>query len=192
MSRPLVLPEPFMGESSWEQWNYHFENVAAVNSWDNASKLKWLKVHLTGQAQVAFQHLGAEVRDDYKEAVKSLKERFEPASQKQWYQAEFQACRKKKAEAWADLADDLKSLADKAFPELENDARERLALNRYLDQLEHPQVAFSVRQRNPQRLDEAVSATLEMELYVAWTGSQSISGVDTMEPGHIAAVSPQD
>ena len=54
-SKPLVLPEPFNGEGSWEQWNYHFDNVAAVNGWDEGDKLKWMKVRLTGRVQTAFQ-----------------------------------------------------------------------------------------------------------------------------------------
>ena len=192
-SRPLVLPEPFTGETSWEQWSYHFESVAAVNEWDEGGKLKWLKVRLTGRAQIAFQRLSEAAQGDYKEAVKALKERFEPAARKHRYQAEFQTRRKRKAEGWADFAEDLKALADKAFPELEEKARERLALNAYLGQLEHPQVAFSVKQRNPQQLDEAVSATLEMEAYVSpKTGSQSVSGVDTQGTIPVAAVSPQD
>ncbi len=61
-ARPLVLPEPFKAESSWEEWTHHFENVAAVNEWDNANKLKWLKVRLTGRAQTAFQHLPEETK----------------------------------------------------------------------------------------------------------------------------------
>ena len=39
-------------------------------------------------------------------------------------------------------------------------------MNQYLQQLDHPQVAFGVKQKHPQKIDEAVSATLEMETYV--------------------------
>ena len=46
MSRPLVIPEPFTGEGSWDQWIFHFENIAEVNKWDAAGKLQWLKVRL--------------------------------------------------------------------------------------------------------------------------------------------------
>ena len=31
--RPLVLPEPYNGESDWSGWAEHFESVAAVNGW---------------------------------------------------------------------------------------------------------------------------------------------------------------
>ncbi len=55
MARPL--PDSFNGEGSWEQWRFHFVNVTAVNEWNEAHCLKWLNVHLTGGAQIAFQRL---------------------------------------------------------------------------------------------------------------------------------------
>ena len=70
----LVLPEPFNGEGSWDQWSYHFDNVAAVNSWNDEDKVKWLKVRLMGHAQTAFQRLPEATRADIKLAIKALKE----------------------------------------------------------------------------------------------------------------------
>ena len=52
-ARPLILPETFDGTGSWSEWCYHFENVAAVNGWDGAQKLQWLRVRVTGRAQKA-------------------------------------------------------------------------------------------------------------------------------------------
>ena len=60
--------------------------------------------------------------------MKALDERFEPASQKTLYQAEFQTRRKKRSEDWAEFADDLRTLADKCFPESQDEAREQLSL----------------------------------------------------------------
>ena len=162
-----MLPEPFSGETSWDLWLYHFECIADVNEWDDGKKLKWMKVRLSGKAQMAFQRLPNEAKARYVEAKKALKECFEPESRQSRYQAKFQMQTKQKAESWADYADDLKSLVDKAYPEIEEAARERLAVNHYLQQLEQPQVAFSVRQKRPSKLDEVVSATLEMEAYIA-------------------------
>ena len=66
-TRPVVLPEVFNGEGSWGQWIFHFENVdlAAVNEWNEASCLRWMKVRLTGRAQTAFQRFPQEVATDY-------------------------------------------------------------------------------------------------------------------------------
>ena len=157
-----MLSEPFDGEANWEQWDYHFQNVASVNEWDDGQKLKWLKVRLTGRAQIAFQRLPKATRNDYDAATKALKDRFEPGSRKHRYQVELKT-RRKKGESWADFAEDLRLLADKALPEFQDGARELLALNTYLAQLDHPQVEFGVNQRSPETLDAAVTATLELE-----------------------------
>ena len=185
MARPLVLPDTFdgAGETRWEEWIIHFGNVATVNGWSDGDQLRWLKVRPVGRAQTAFQRLSEENQDDFKKAKGALKERFAPASRRHRYQAELQVRKKRKGESWADFADELKSLADKAYPDLQEEARERLALNGYLAQLDHPQVAFGVKQKNPESLDAAVTATLEMEAYA--TTRSSVHPVSSVadEPG---------
>lgn len=168
--RPLVLPETFSGEEEWSQWICHFESIAAVNEWDGSKKLLWLKARLTGRAQLALQHLPEEVQADYARLIKAMKDRFEPESRKGRYQAEFQARRKKASEGWANFAQDLQILVDKAFPHLQGEAREQMALTHYLAQIDNPQLAFSVKQQKPNSLDAAVSTTLEMESYLPQKG----------------------
>ena len=114
-SRPVVLPEPFDGECSWEDWKLHFEDVAAVNEWTGEQKLKWLRVRLTSRAQKAFHRLPDESTANYRGALIAMQERFEPKSKRTRYQAEFETHRKKSTEGWADFSDELCSLADKAL-----------------------------------------------------------------------------
>ena len=166
VTRPVVLPEPFNGEGDWHEWEYHFNNVAAVNNWTEGDKLKWLKVRLTGRAQVALQRLPADTQNSFAGTVTALQQRFDPPSRKTRYQAELQLRRKKRTESWADLADDLRTIAGKAYPDLSDAAKETLALNAYLAQLDNPQVAFGVKQKTPVDLDAAVTATMELESYL--------------------------
>ncbi len=151
-------------------------------------------MRLTGRAQTAFQRLPAETKASLNSTAEALKERFEPASQKTRYQAEFQTRRKKKTENWADLAEDLLFQADKAYPDLDNKSRETLALNAYLAQLDNPQIAFGVRQRTPANLDAAVSATLELESYLSPRATvANVTGAELKEEattGQVGAVSP--
>ena len=56
-TRPLVLPELYDGMGNWREWSFHFENVAAVNNWDDTQKLQWLRIRLTGCAQKALHRL---------------------------------------------------------------------------------------------------------------------------------------
>ena len=192
-SKPIMLPEPFNGETPWDEWIIHFGNIADVNKWDAGQKLQWLKLRLTGRAQKAFQRLPEASRASFDLAKKALTERFEPESRKTQYQAEFQARKKKPSEGWADFADDLQSLVEKAYPTLQHEARELLAINAYLRQLTQPQVAFSVKQKNPGTLDDAVAATLEMESYTESptnrTGAVSILQPEN-ETATVAAIGP--
>ena len=166
-TRLLVLPEPFDGTGSWNDWWFHFENVCTVNGWDDTEKLQWLWVRLTGRAQKALHRLPESVASSYGATRDALRARVEPESKRTRYQAEFQARRKKAGEGWADFADDIRSLADKAYPDLQEEARERLSLNAYFSQLPQPQISFSVRQKQPTTLDDTVAATLEMESYLS-------------------------
>ena len=185
-AQPLVLPEPFSGESSWEQWNYHFENDAAVNDWADTvaeSTTDTVAESTThGIAQTAFQRFPVATRANVKLATKALQEQFEPSSRKTRYQVELQTRRKRKTESWVDLAEDLRMMADKAHPDMEENDRERLALNAYLAQLENPHIAFGVKQKNPATLDAAVTSTLELESY--WNPKLSVATLTkTSEPG---------
>ena len=96
----------------------------------------------------------------------ALTEWFEPASKRELYNAELQVRTKKHSEGWADFAEELRRLVDKAFPDLEAKAREQLALSHYLSRLHHPQVGFAVKQQHPKKLEEAVRVTLEVESYL--------------------------
>ena len=59
----------------------------------------------------------------------------------------------------------MRILEDKAYPDLELETRERLSLNRYLEQHPDPQVAFGVKQGRPLTVQDAVTSTLQLESY---------------------------
>ena len=64
-TRPVVLPEVFNGEGSWHQWIFHFENVAAVNEWNDDSCLCWMKVRLAEHRQ--------HFRDSHKKSLQTIR-----------------------------------------------------------------------------------------------------------------------
>ena len=105
---PIMLPNTFTGatDSTWDTWIVHFENCAAINQWDDDAKLAFLKVQLTGRAQMVFQRLPAEKMDTFAHAVVVLKERFEPASKHELYLVDFSMRKRKVTESWADYCSD--------------------------------------------------------------------------------------
>ena len=184
-TKPVLLPESFNGElEKWNEWVTHFENVAVVNKWETGEeKLKWLRVRLTGKAQTAFMKLPEAARGNYGECIKALQKRFAPDSRRELYVAELNTRKKRRDEDWASFGDALRVLSDKAYPDLEDKAKERLSLNQYLSQIEDSQVAFGVKQKRPSNVEEAVAA-IELESYLnaAASSSKSHRHVDVVVP----------
>ena len=67
-------------------------------------------------------------------------------------------------ESSADFGDDLAVLAKQAYSDWQPGARDLVAFDQYLDELFPEQLSFSVRQRRPKTINEAVSATVEIEI----------------------------
>ena len=73
---------------------------------------------------------------------------------------------------------------DRAYPDLGAEAQEQLALTYYMAQVTNPQVAFGVKQSRPKTMNDAVTATMEMEAFLPGagvTGPKSLRGVSSMD-----------
>ena len=69
------------------------------------------------------------MKENYGACIKSLQRRYDPDSKRQLYVAELSTRTRRRDEDWATFGDALRILADKAYRDLEEKARERLALN---------------------------------------------------------------
>ena len=50
----VILPETFMGKANWDEWAVHFGHCVDINGWDNAAKLRFLRVRFDGKGTVRF------------------------------------------------------------------------------------------------------------------------------------------
>lgn len=118
-------------------------------------------------------------------AKASLLQRFEPENKQGLYMAEFWMQEKQPKEDWVSFGEDLKTLADKAVTDIEESARvHRCQL--VPDAKEDPQLAFSVRQKEPKKLNEGVAYTLLMQSHFHLAGRYL---ADTaVQPGLVAGV----
>jgi len=86
-------------------------------------------------------------------------------------------------ESWGDFADEACVLVEKAYPDLQEDGRECIALNHYLSQIDNPHIAFRVKLRCPKSILEAVTATIELESFLLTipniSGHEAIRNIQT-------------
>ena len=68
--------------------------------------------------------------------------------------------------------------------------REQLALQVYFKQLNHPQVSFSVKQKQPATLDKAVAATVEMETYLPPKTAASVTELEHSSEADLDVITP--
>ena len=115
---------------------------------------------------MAYVRLSHVIQPSYLLLEEALLKRFEPSSKETLYKIEFNGCNKKENETWGDLGDHILLLASRAFPSLEREVHEELALWKYLDQLSTPQLSLAVRQQHPTTINEVISCTMEVESYL--------------------------
>ena len=82
-------------------------------------------------------------------SMDALWKRFEPASKVECYKAELQRHTKKDSESWADFGDELLLLVEQKFPEFPEQAKDVIALDHFLGQLQPHQISLYVRQHKP-------------------------------------------
>ena len=123
-------------------------------------------MRLTGKAHNIWRRLNNEVKAEYSTDIAALRKHFEPDSRREVYMAEFHTRKRNPDKRWEELVDNIRLLADKAFLDLDEKAREQLSLNQYLTLLDKPDVALGVRQRLPKSVNEALSCTLEIGSYM--------------------------
>ena len=102
--------------------------MAAVNGWKEPEKILWLRVRLVGRAATVLMRVPDGARESYEDCMGALKKRFDPSSRCELYLAELLGRKKRRGEDWAAFAEDLNTQVDRAYPELQEDAREQLAL----------------------------------------------------------------
>ena len=135
-----------------------------MNDWDDAATLRWICTCLVGRAQKAYSRFPDSTHVSFSKAKDALNNGLSQRLDSICLQVSFKQGGRRN-EGWADFGEDLRLLANKAFPDLDDAARERLALTSYLSQLENSQTAVGVKQHRPKTIDEEVRLTLELESY---------------------------
>lgn len=126
---PRVKPDSYTGEEDWESYLSHFQNCAALGHWPDEEKGLCLAACLRGQARTFYMGLSAAERTSYPMLVKRLTERFGSARQQSRWLMRLEARRRRPGEAMATVGDDIRRMAQRAYPDFSARAQEVIALN---------------------------------------------------------------
>ena len=105
-----------------------------------------------------------EVRGDYTNLKRALREKFVPKERIELHKAEFHARRREHDEKLPDLASSLRRLVGNAYPKAVADLQDSLAKDQFIDALEDREIRMKIRESGPKMLDEAVSHALQIKL----------------------------
>ena len=156
-----IKPATYDGSSSWLDYKAHFEVCAKLNEWSYHEKSKYLAVSLRGQAQGVFGSL--ERTNDYTQLVRALQERFSPPNQTDLYR--IRERRQRASEILAALGQDIRRLANMAYPTAPADVRETLAKEQFIDALVSSDMRLRIKQARLSDLNDAVRHAVELDAF---------------------------
>ena len=120
---------------------------------------------LRGQAHGVLSDLEAADRADYQKLVRALLNRFEPEHQSEAFRAQMKARQRRRGEPLAELAQYIKRLVRKAYPEASVDVKETLSCDAFTDAVGDADMEWTIFQRKPKGIDDALRLALEYETF---------------------------
>ncbi len=143
-----------------------FELVAKWYGWDDARKAMALANSLKGTARSALLDVTEEDQTDYKRLVAVLTDRFEPKGQISTYLAQLGSRVRGKSESLVDLADDIRAMVRKAYPNLGAEGRDIVNLqitDWFIRSFNDVVLESAVRLTQPQTLSDALMVAQQHE-----------------------------
>ncbi len=130
-----------------------------MNGWTDEQAAKYLTAGLQGNALRMLGESGQKYT--YSALVKLLERRFGSGRQSENYLVELRHRRQSPKESLQELGQAIYELTARAYPEIQEDARDRLARNHFVDAVDSHSIREGINRARPKNLDEAIQAALE-------------------------------
>ena len=133
LGRPAVMPEAYEGDGDWEEYLAYFNQCADINGWNDAAKARYLGVRLRGMAQRYHAGIPQARRLNWQQVTQDFTQRFAPAADVRRYKAQFKSRRRGQDEPLPKLADDLRRLVTRAYPNMQDGDQQELVRDQFID-----------------------------------------------------------
>ena len=125
--------------------------------------VQFLCVRLKGSARKALKAIDNDLKRSFVDLKGELTSRFDVVQRPDLFKSQLRNRKRQPGETYQQLGNDLRHLAQKAYPELQSKVREELAKDQFVRALEGVELSLKIRHSNPKTLDEAIRMTLEWE-----------------------------
>ena len=135
MSRPSSSPKvpTFDGTISaqFRPWIIQFEAIARHQGWTLGERVVRLVSSLTGPAANLLIGMTLGQLDDYKFLRARLSRRYDPPEREEAHRTELRACTRRRNESADEFAENIKNLAQRAYPSADQNMLDNLVVERF-------------------------------------------------------------
>ena len=147
-----IMPTKYSGSTDWDEYLVQFSYIAALHGWSNDRQAIILLGKLEGEAlSVATSDKDMSLMA----LVARLKENFAP-ERKETFSLKLRTKVQGKEESFEELARDVKKLARKAYPTSDQDTREMLMVESFVNAINDDGLREKLRDRIPKTLNESL------------------------------------
>ncbi|XP_069110225.1 uncharacterized protein [Argopecten irradians] len=160
-----MKPHTYDGTDDLEEYLTQFNIVSEINEWSYDSKSLHLAGSLVGGARALLNEMSHEQRRDYKSLVDALNTRFGSENRAEIFRSSLQSKVKGKDETIPELAQAIKRLTRKAYPNAASDMIELLSLDYFIDAITDTEVRLRLREVGPKTISEAERIAVRLEAH---------------------------
>ena len=130
-SSPKVLTFDGTNSAQFRPWMIQFEAIARHQGWTVGERVVRLVSSLTGPAANLLIGMTLGQLEDYSFLRARLSRRYDPPERKEEHRAELRACTRRRNESADEFAENIKNLAQRAYPSADQNMLDNLVVERF-------------------------------------------------------------
>lgn len=161
--RQIVMPMEYDGKIPWSRYEIHFSAIARINEWNRDDRVRYLAAYLRGPALTYWETLSTDTKSNYEQASEAFQTRFGPDCQQSVAHIQLRTRVQRNGEHFSEYATELQRLALLTFSDCPGTARDRIALEYFLDGILDLEVQERVRDAAPVTLHQALQTAIRID-----------------------------
>lgn len=160
-NKPIRLRDYAGTDEPWETYSVHFKMVRRMNQWSDLDALQNLCVRLKGEALAYYVTLPEDRREDLAFVLAAFARRFAAVQSCSAARLQLERLQQKSDQTLEDLAQEVRRLAQAAFPTHGSEALDAECVRAFLHAVGDKQLAVTVAASTPKNITKALEQATE-------------------------------